>query len=130
MKVYEVIKSCVISYRDKDNRANEFCLNEGDFFFVKENIGWSRVQTGTYSYDKYESCDLLVKIYYQNLNMKKAIIDGIKEYTWTWEDINILDPVINKKFAVKHYQEFCPDLIKDVTMVWDRDEKLSNLLGN
>ena len=67
MKVFKVLKECTISYRDPNNRATDFCLNIGDFFFIEENAGYDRVQTGDSTWGDYKKFD-------------GKVIKGVKDY--------------------------------------------------
>lgn len=122
MKVYECIKGCTISFRDKDNMSTNFVLYPGDFFFIEENIGWRR----NLSFDKrYVPTDMLTKIYHNKLVDFTGITN---KYEWTWIDINIIQPLMNSTFSV--YDQFCLELVKDVTLSWNRDNILDSLLNN
>jgi len=129
MKVFKVLKECTISYRDPNNRANDFCLYPNDLFFVKENVGWERKQTGTYSWDEYIPFDMLIKIYHRKLNAHKALKEDIMEYNWTWlNHLNLVGPAIDGKFSIRDWEEFCPDKLEDVSLSWNREEKLNKIL--
>ena len=134
MKVFKAIKECTISYRDTDNRATDFCLNPGDFFFIKENAGWDRIQTGDSTWGDYRKFDMLTKIYYNELNIEKAMKENIMEYNFTWiNDIDVIDPAINRKYGVSSWDEWekeysCKGLLEDVSLSWNRGEKLSKIL--
>ena len=131
MKVFKVVETCTISWRDPINRANDLVLYPGDFFFIEENMGWERKQTGTYNWDEYMSFDMLVKIYHRKLNAHKALKEDIMEYNWTWlNDINLVSPAIDGEYNVRDWKEFCPNKLEDVSISWERDEKLNKLLIN
>lgn len=123
MKVLKSIETCTISWRDPNNRSNDFILYPGDFFFISENVGWERKQTGTYSWEEYVSFDMLVRIYHN----KMIDIDGNREWTWV-NDINLINPCVDGKYHVRDWKEFCPNKLEDVSLSWDRDKKLAKLL--
>lgn len=124
--VYEALKNCTVSFRENDNTANDFILYEGDFIFIQKNIGWDRIQTGTSRWDKYRSVSMLTKIYHKKL-VYFGDKPGDEKYEWTWIDANILSPLINQVISIDDYDEFLTNTLKDVTIQWERENKL-NLL--
>jgi hypothetical protein len=127
MRVYEALKNCTVSFRENDNTANDFVLYEGDFIFIQENIGWGRIQTGATRWDKYGSVSMLTKIYHKKL-IYFGDASGDEIYEWTWIDVNIISPAINKEISIDDYDEYLTEILKDVTIQWNRENKL-NLLN-
>jgi hypothetical protein len=125
MKVFKSVKTCTISYRDDNGRSTDFVLYPDDLFFIKENVGYVRIQTGSYSWDKYEPFDMLDKIYHN----KMIDIDGNKEWTWL-ENLNLVSPIVDGKFNIRDWEEFCKDTLVDVSLSWNRDKKLKEILVN
>lgn len=122
MKVYQVIKDCSISFI-KNGRDIGFVLYVGDYFFIQPDACW--VKRDIYE-DDHVQVDLLLKIYHN----KMINLDGTKEWTWV-DDINITDPKINRK-PIKEVAVvnpiWGPPICKDVTLQWERDQKLSQVI--
>lgn len=130
MKVFKALETCTISWRDPNGRANDFVLYSGDFFFIEENVGWVRkndkIQNSMGGWDsEYGTFDMLVKIYHN----KMIDIDGNREWTWL-HNLNLINPLINKNIQIGHWEKLCPDILEDVSIPWNRDEKLNKLLIN
>ncbi len=128
MKVFKALETCTISWRDPNGRANDFVLYEGDFFFIEENVGWLRkndkIQNSMGGFDnEYGSFDMLVKIYHN----KMIDIDGNREWTWL-HNLNLIEPLINSDIHISRWEKLCPNTLEDVSISWDRDEKLNKLL--
>ena len=120
MRVYEVIKTCTVSYREFDNSnvcsSNDFVLYTGDFIFI-DNAGWILSENKRY----YRPIDKLVSIYHNKL----INFEGDKEWTWI-KDIDVIDPLINKVFDVEYAAEKC-NMLRDVTISWERNLKLEKI---
>jgi hypothetical protein len=124
MIVYEVIKSCSISFK-KESNEREFGLNTGDLIFLLDEEFWllNDKNSSMPWEEKYLSNIILKDIYY------KKLIDFNGKYEWTWiKNINIINPRINglsfirKLHIDKHF--------RDVSVEWNRDKKINNLLDN
>ena len=138
MKVYESITACTVSYRkvydgynDGAFDATDFVLYPGDVIFIEPG-GYLSNHSPSDNKRYYRSINKLTKIYHNKL---VDVISGRHEWTWI-NDINILDPKIDKKFDP---EQLCyttssglnlPDSsrLKDVTLEWVREEKLKELL--
>lgn len=136
MIVYQITKECVVSFRE-NSRSTEICLNEGDYIFLSENKVYLKkdfnYNSGSYHY---ESFYLLTDIYY-----KKTILTGVDEHNriqtdfiWTWEkNQNIINPVINRTQSVIFEKdgeiEYAKEFLKDVSVEWNRDKKINDLIG-
>jgi hypothetical protein len=126
MIVYEVIKSCSVSFRDsRDNKSNDFGLNIGDYIFLSDETHWVIGNDENYSWyeprKSYIAVSMLKHIYY------KKIINFDGEYEWTWiKNINIIDPRLNYKNLIR--TDYGKIYLNDVSIEWNRDEKINNLL--
>lgn len=129
MKVYEIIKDCSISYTS-NGEFDEFVLYKGDFIFIEPNFCWVKRETFPASYTK-ES--VLVKIYHNKLLHFGDNPEDTK-YEWTWiENINIVNPIINKNVTLDNFLITSPFTglppCKDVTLQWEREDKLNELFS-
>ncbi len=130
MKVYESLIEQVISYRGDDGRATEFVIYVGDFFFIRDEIFWSKelVNDPTkYPYVKnyeYKSTKVLDKIYYKKTYFKEE--NKEKEMIFT-NNINVLNPMIDYKYTIEDC--LLLEKIKDVTEYWNRELKLKRILN-
>jgi hypothetical protein len=133
MKAYEVINGCSISYT-KEGENKGFVLNPGDVFFIEPNSVWVIHNPDDYIGDLiYIKKHLLTKIYY-----KKFLTFGYNKpedtiWEWTWiENINLVEPRLNGHlsdyFDQKTLMKGTP-YCKDVTQLWEREEKLKNILN-
>jgi hypothetical protein len=122
MIVYQVIKDCVISFRC-DKNSNEFCLNVGDYIFLSDEKYWIKATNkDDIRLDTYISLSLLKNIYY------KKMVDFNGKYEWVWiKDINIINPMLNYKNAIN--SDHSKIYLNDVSIVWNRDEKINNILN-
>lgn len=121
MQVYQVIKSCSITFIENEQNVG-FALFEGDYFFIDESSHWVQYKYTT----NYRKESVLVKIYYN----KMINIDG--DYKWTWVDnINILNPLLVYKYDIISTNEFDNnEVCKNVTIQWERNEKLKQITEN
>jgi hypothetical protein len=125
MQVYQIIKNCSITYIDENGVDVGFALYEGDYIFIEQNSYWVSSNYQNYIYIKQS---VLVKIYYNKMINFKG------DYEWTWIDnINIIDPRLNVKSkdisnAYIIIDIFYNDLCKNVTVQWERNEKLKQLV--
>lgn len=123
MIVYQIIKDCVVSFREKQDRATEICLYEGDFIFLSENKVYLRTD-----YDHYESFYLLTDIYYKKTILKNVNGQLEEDFIWTWEkNQNLINPVINRTqsviFEYAGEIEYAEEFLKDVFVESNRDKK-------
>lgn len=136
MIVYQIIKDCVVSFREND-KSTEICLHEGDFIFLSENKIYIKEDFNyNLGYYKFKSFYLLTDIYY-----KRTIITGLDEFDkiktdfiWTWEkNQNIINPVINRTqsviFEIDGKIEYANEFLKDVSVEWNRDKKINDLIN-
>lgn len=132
MIVYEVVRSCSISYT-VNGEDNGFALYPGDFIFIEPDACWIKKESRFSFEPTYLKQSKLLKIYHN-----KLVSFGDKpedsKYEWTWiEDINLVHPVINKKIVVEFFDKMNPFTgsppCKNVTFQWDREEKLNKLLA-
>jgi hypothetical protein len=135
MIVYQIINDCVVSFREKQDRATEICLSEGDFIFLSENKVYLKKN---FNYDSgsyhYESFYLLTDIYYKRTILKHVNGQLEKDFIWTWEkEQNIINPVINRKQSVIFEKdgeiEYAKEFLKDVSLEWNRDKKINDLIN-
>jgi hypothetical protein len=135
MIVYQIIKDCVVSFREND-RSTEICLHEGDFIFLSENKIYIKEDFNyNLGYYKFKSFYLLTDIYYKRTITGLDEFDKIQtDFIWTWEkNQNIINPVINrtesiifeKDGEIKYSEEF----LKDVSVEWNRDKKINDLIN-
>jgi len=122
MIVYQVIKDCSISFI-RDGRDVGFALYVGDYFFIQPDACW--VKRDIYD-GEHVQVDLLLKIYHN----KMVDLEGTKEWTWI-NDINLTDPKISRR-SIKEVTLvnpiWGPPICKDVTLQWERDKKLSQVI--
>jgi hypothetical protein len=136
MIVYQIIKDCVVSFREND-KSTEICLHEGDFIFLSENKIYIKEDFNyNLGYYKFKSFYLLTDIYY-----KRTIITGLDEFDkiqtdfiWTWEkNQNIINPVINRIESIIFEKdgeiEYAKEFLKDVSVEWNRDKKINDLIN-
>jgi hypothetical protein len=134
MIVYQIIKECSVSYRD-NTRGTSICLHEGDFIFLSGPI-FSKKDGEWYDPKPvYEPLYLLTDIYYKRHHFKKVNDEVVVDFTWTWEnEQNIINPVINRTqsviFEINGELEFAEEFLKDVSINWNRDKMLEDLLDN
>ena len=135
MIVYQIINDCVVSFREKQDRATEICLCEGDFIFLSENKVYLKKN---FNYDSgsyhYESFHLLTDIYYKRTILKHVNGQLEKDFIWTWEkEQNIINPVINRTQSVIFEKdgeiEYTKEFLKDVSLEWNRDKKINDLIN-
>lgn len=127
MIVYEIIKSCSISFRDsRDNKSNDFCLNIGDYIFLSDETHWVMENYGNNWYEPIPIKSYIVVSMLKHIYYKKLInFDG--DYEWTWiKNINIIDPRLNYKNLIR--TDYSKTYLNDVSIEWNRDEKINNLL--
>ena len=130
MKVYESLIEQVISYRGNDNRATEFVLHVGDFFFIRDSIFWTKelVNDPTkYPYNKeykYKSTKVLDKIYYKKKYFKEENKEDEMLFT---NNINVLNPMLDYKYTIEDC--LITEKIKDVSDYWNRELKLKRILN-
>jgi hypothetical protein len=124
MRVYQVIKDCSISFI-RNGRDVGFALYVGDYFFIQPDACW--IKCGIY--DEHVQVDLLLKIYHNKMDLK-----GTKEWTWI-NDLNLTDPKIKQISHSRSIKEatlvnpiWGPPICKDVTIQWERDKKLSQVI--
>ncbi len=129
MQVYQVIKNCSITYIENGQNVG-FALFVGDYFFIDKCSHWVQCRYTKHK-DVYIKENVLVKIYYN----KMINFDG--DYKWTWVDnINIINPLLNVKINNYNYDiisvndfdnnESC----KNITIQWERNEKLKQITEN
>jgi hypothetical protein len=137
MKVYEVLakgnNSCWISYTDRGEDHGGFVLYEGDLIFIEHDFCWVKKESRLNYEPPYSKKDLLVKIYHNKLVSFGENSRDIK-YEWTWiENINIVNPLINDKFEISDVIDPNPftgrPLLKDVTLQWERENKLNKIIN-
>jgi hypothetical protein len=135
MIVYQIINDCVVSFREKQDRSTEICLYEGDFIFLSENKVYLKKN---FNYDSgsyhYESFYLLTDIYYKRTILKHVNGQLEKDFIWTWEkEQNIINPVINRTQSVIFEKdgeiEYAKEFLKDVSLEWNRDKKINDLIN-
>ena len=128
MIVYELIKDCDIRYRTDrlDRKKTHIPLKKGDLIFFSENKIYL---------DPNKPLFILKDIYYKKNNNDNSPI----LFNWTWKrNVNMLDPYINISRKNRDYDRiihqddseiiFPNKYLKDVSNVWNRDEKLNYLL--
>lgn len=131
MIIYEVVKTCSISYTE-NGEDNGFALYPGDFFFIETDSCWVRKESRFHSEPVYSKQSKLVKIYHNKLvSFGDKPEDTVHEWTWI-ENINLINPVINNKIGVEFFDKINPFTgtppCKNVTFQWNREEKLSQII--
>lgn len=138
IKVYEVLKSLDISYRNRlENydttrytNMNNFYLDVGDFFFVEPGY-WGRVEVN----DLFGKSDIssnfvethvLKKILFKSTKMFRNDDNEIDFHkVWEEEDnINLFNPLINKRLTIEDALD--RELIAE-SVAWKRDDILKEL---
>lgn len=138
IKVYEVLKSLDISYRDRlENydttgytNMNNFYLDVGDFFFVEPGY-WGRVEVNDLFgksdiSSNYLETHVLKKILFKSTKIFRNDDNEIDFYkVWEEEDnINLFNPLINKRLTIKEALD--RELIVE-SVAWKRDDILKEL---
>lgn len=136
IKVYEVLKSLDISYRNRfenyetTTNINSFYLDVGDFIFIEPGY-WGRVEVkdlwgkNGISSD-FVQTNILKKILFKGGAMKKGD-DGFIFFDKFWEEkdnINLFNPLINKVLTIEDALE--RELIIE-SVAWKRDDILKEL---
>jgi len=133
MIVYQIIKECSVSYRD-NTRGTSISLHEGDFIFLSGPI-FSKKDGEWYDPTPvYEPLYLLTDIYYKMHHFKKVNDEVVLDFTWTWEkEQNIINPIINRIHPIISEKNgeivFSEEFLKDVSLEWNRDKKINDLIN-
>lgn len=134
MIVYQIKQECSVSFRDQ-NRGTSICLHEGDYIFLSGPIYMRKDGEWYEPTPTYEPKYMLTDIYYKRSHFKIVNDELVIDHTWTWErDQNIISPVINRSESViveiNGDLEFAEEFLKDVSLEWNRDKMLEDLLHN
>jgi hypothetical protein len=122
MIVYQIIKSCSITYIEQAGMNIGFHLDVGDYVFIERDSHWIMNQHA-FNGIEYIKTSVLVKIYYN----KMINLDGCYEWTWV-ENVNVTNPKINDGFRQLYVDSDAISYVcKDVTIQWERNEKLKHI---
>lgn len=129
MIVLKVKKGVSISHRDSENKNRGISLYEGDLLLFNEKPVYIEDKFSKHLQKIYSKYYILESIYY------KKIIDISGRYIWKLEEQNIIKTYLDGTYLILSCSSqggyvYDRDSFEDVSIKWNRDKKIEELVKN